>query len=1012
MAGRTVRESSEMNPARLIAALSRPSASRRPASRRSTFRRLTTPAAVELLEQKTLLTIGLDFDFTVIASDLSADLRLFGSTDPADAPFEVIRYGNGVVTGLEGFESERLLANPGDLTFEIGSMDVNSPEEIMRLDRDAFDDGTTTGTAVQNYERVGGLISFFYQGTLFGRAEILELSLQVTPQGVTTGIGRMGVVQQSNAPESDDHFQLRRLINDTFRTNEQGDSGRSREFTLGTFQHDGPWAGVGDAEIFRSSASLRSSDDFADGDDFATSWDRTSPWTGRWNHSHDRDFVKMDLDPTQQHVFRVDSDGTSGTVDFTSDNPAPMAISNFDGRVLNASGSTWVTVRPQSGLTNMVLSPQENASYTVRYLRSEPTSFNIYYTADFQIAWTPELDANNGLLPVDGYRLEFSNSDGVFHTADVGPDTLNYSLEGILGITQQQLRIGRVVNGDVVAWSDPEYFRGVDRRPGFTSFDGRTLTWDAIPGVPFYELFLHTPQYRVQVTGTSYELPDNYPLGWRQAWIRGARSSTSYGGWSRPYHFHARTTVTQLSIDQTQITRPTVMWSEVSGAASYEIYISRVGGGVLANPTGLTGTQWSLPTDAGLGRYRVWMRALSVDGLYGRWSEVRTFEVATMPVSATGDVGEVTFTWDNPPGVTNVDLYISNGSTVIRRDNLTGTSWTETHDFQTGWLSWWVRGGDESGDHTPWSARQRVRVGSTEFVYHPTGTYNSSYRPFLRWEPVLGASHYEVYFRSFTEREVLYEQGLTDTEYRGDTLPGNRYYVWVNTVFPDGSHRWSRRISFDIDTGSTRIIVTPSGTATTNTPTIEWSGASSRTRLWVRNETAGTNEQVYTQDYSFSYTFTEPLAPGRYRIWAARWNSNDWGNSVVIIVADNEPAADDTDGWLLAEGGQTEFARHHSPLGSLPGEPPPQAAATEDGREESARVTHRPTNRPARPSTRPHSEPTPVVDDRGSHDVLSSALTWTPTPRLLQRETGVVADEETRLIDRLLADPATDLLGG
>ncbi|MCR9197109.1 MAG: hypothetical protein NXI04_00530 [Planctomycetaceae bacterium] len=855
---------------------------------------------VEQLEQKQLLTVGLDFDFTVIASDLSPDLRLFGSTDPADAPFEVIRYGSGVVTGLEGFESERLLATPGDLTFEVGSMNVNSPVEVMTLDRATFDDGLTDGTARQNYTPVAAQISFFYQGRLFGRASFLELSLEITPQGVTTGIGRLGTVLQATSPESSDHFQLRRLINRTFSTNEAGDASRAREFSLGAFQFDGAWAGVGDAEVFQSSASMRSSDDFADQDDFATPWDRTSPWTGQWNHSFDRDFVKMNLDPTQEYEFRIDSDGSGGVVDFTSDFPDPLAIVNFDGRVLNASGSTWVTVRPQSGLTNMVLSPQENASYTVTFLRSAPASFNIYFTDDFQIAWTPERDANGDLLPVEGYRLEFRHSDGVFLTDDVGSDTLAYSLEGILGITDQQLRIGRLVNGEVASWSDDEYFRGVDRRPTLNGFDGRTFTWDAIPGVPFYELYLGSPEYRVQVTGTSYELPDNHPIGWRQAWIRGARTSTSFGGWSRPLHYHARSPVSSFTIDQTQITQPQLQWTAVPGADNYEIYISRVGGGVIANPTGLTGTEWTLPTPAGVGRYRVWMRAQSAAGINGRWSAMQTFDVATLPVSTSGTSAEVTFTWENPPGVDSVDLYISNGSTVIRRDNLTGTSWTETHDFQAGWLNWWVRGGDNEGNHTPWSDRQRVRVGSTEFSFHPTGTYNSSFRPFFRWEPVLGASSYEVYFRSFTEREVLYEQGLTDTQFRGDTLPGNRYFVWVNTVFPDGSNRWSRSFTFDIDTQSTRIIVTPNGAVNTNTPTIEWSGASSRTRLWVRNETAGTNEQIFTADSSSTYTFTEPLAPGRYRIWAARWNSTNWGNSVLIIVADNEPAEADEHETLLA----------------------------------------------------------------------------------------------------------------
>ena len=80
-------------------------------------------SVAEFLESRALLTLGINFDFTVIASDLSSDLRLFGSTDPRDAPLEVIRYGSVTVSGFDGFDGGRLLSNPSDLTFEFGSMD-------------------------------------------------------------------------------------------------------------------------------------------------------------------------------------------------------------------------------------------------------------------------------------------------------------------------------------------------------------------------------------------------------------------------------------------------------------------------------------------------------------------------------------------------------------------------------------------------------------------------------------------------------------------------------------------------------------------------------------------------------------------------------------------------------------------------------------------------------------------------------------------------------------------------
>ena len=48
-----------------------------------------------VLETRALLAAGLGFDFTTIASDLSATDRFFGSASPADAPFTILRYGFG-----------------------------------------------------------------------------------------------------------------------------------------------------------------------------------------------------------------------------------------------------------------------------------------------------------------------------------------------------------------------------------------------------------------------------------------------------------------------------------------------------------------------------------------------------------------------------------------------------------------------------------------------------------------------------------------------------------------------------------------------------------------------------------------------------------------------------------------------------------------------------------------------------------------------------------------------------
>ncbi|MCP4785257.1 MAG: hypothetical protein GY903_25750 [Fuerstiella sp.] len=61
-----------------------------------------TSAKAEVLEDRTLLA-AFGFNFDVIASDLHPSLRIFGRTDPSDAPYTQLRYGQGTLSSLTDF---------------------------------------------------------------------------------------------------------------------------------------------------------------------------------------------------------------------------------------------------------------------------------------------------------------------------------------------------------------------------------------------------------------------------------------------------------------------------------------------------------------------------------------------------------------------------------------------------------------------------------------------------------------------------------------------------------------------------------------------------------------------------------------------------------------------------------------------------------------------------------------------------------------------------------------------
>lgn len=192
-----------------------------------------------------MLTAAIQFDFTTIASDLHPTFRYFGSPVSSDAPFTILRYGQGTVTQIQDLPGlNALIADPGDITLEFGSADVNDVQEVVTLSD--FDDGLTDGLANQIYTPDGNdmpelIIS--HMGTPVIRAEVEVISLEITPENVVTSPAsapsRLRVIEPIG---SDTRFYDELLAITDFTG--------TLEFTLGPFGLTGPWAGVGDAEIF------------------------------------------------------------------------------------------------------------------------------------------------------------------------------------------------------------------------------------------------------------------------------------------------------------------------------------------------------------------------------------------------------------------------------------------------------------------------------------------------------------------------------------------------------------------------------------------------------------------------------------------------------------------------------------------------------------------------------------------------------------------------------------------
>lgn len=192
-----------------------------------------------------------EFDFTVIASDLSPDLRLFGSQDPADAPFTVLRYGEGTIelaTDLSVLDS--MIWEPNLLWFEFGGYDPEAPGRAATLVE--FDDGTDDLIARQVYRPNGSdddpTVDIYFNEHRFATGELVEVSLEIQPGNPPA---------TSSSPGNPSSLRLTELLDEKFAhvwqelMRASGDSGIV-PFSLSTFDYLGDFAGVSDAEVFYS----------------------------------------------------------------------------------------------------------------------------------------------------------------------------------------------------------------------------------------------------------------------------------------------------------------------------------------------------------------------------------------------------------------------------------------------------------------------------------------------------------------------------------------------------------------------------------------------------------------------------------------------------------------------------------------------------------------------------------------------------------------------------------------
>lgn len=201
-----------------------------------------------------------------------------------------------------------------------------------------------------------------------------------------------------------------------------------------------------------------------------------------------------------------------------------------------------------------------------------------------------------------------------------------------LGVHTVWLR-GIDAAGNAGSWSSAMQFTSATRPTvtapaGPTFASSPTFQWNAVAGANRYEVSVINRTTNVTVlsqtgiTGTSWTPSTALPNANYRWWVR-ASSTTSHivGGWSTQSDFNTGGKPSLLTAPgSTSNRRPPISWTTVQGAVRYELWVSRVTGGVVINETALTSTTFVPGSDLAAGTYRIWVRAVSGSNVISDWS--------------------------------------------------------------------------------------------------------------------------------------------------------------------------------------------------------------------------------------------------------------------------------------------------------------------------------------------------------------------------------------------------------
>ncbi|MFO0976374.1 MAG: ELWxxDGT repeat protein [Planctomycetaceae bacterium] len=361
----------------------------------------------------------------------------------------------------------------------------------------------------------------------------------------------------------------------------------------------------------------------------------------------------------------------------------------------------------------------------------------------------------------------------------------------------------------------------------------------------------------------------------------------------------ASPSITAPATGTTQSQRPTITWSASAGAVSYDVFIKNNSTG--ANPqvsVNVAGLSYVPTADLGIGKYTIWVRAVSSGGTKSPWSAARDITINTgvtqAPMIRNQTTNRPFVVWKDLPGAVKYSVYLQNVTpnepSIETFNDIRGKSWQSSTDLKLGTYRVWVRGVDASGLAAAWSTQMQFTVSTPPGMISPVSSTFEA-RPQFSWLPVTGATKYSVYIKNLNTETVVYNQtNIATTNWTPPANLANGHYIWqVVAASNNAQGLWSAPQTFTV--GGRPEVTGPVSNSNDTTPTFTWkqlTGAVSY-QLWVDRVDSYVQAVINVNNLTgTSYTPATALPIGTYRVWMRAVSvagvTSDWSEPLTFVI--------------------------------------------------------------------------------------------------------------------------------